>query len=129
LNKRISSILCVAAAGVVTVTMLAVAPPLALAQSETTTSTSTTSSTTTSSTTTSSTTTTSTTSTTVKPPSRNCSDFKFQESAQAAYDHDTSDPDGLDGPPGPAFSGIEGVACEELPHRVQAVAVTPQFTG
>lgn len=45
----------------------------------------------------------------------NCEDFDFQEEAQAFYDQDTSDPDGLDGPPGEAFDGEQGVACEELP--------------
>ncbi len=47
----------------------------------------------------------------------NCEDFDFQEDAQAFYDQDTSDPDGLDGPIGEAFTGEEGVACEELPSR------------
>ena len=49
--------------------------------------------------------------------SYNCEDFDFQEDAQAFYDQDTSDPDGLDGPPGEAFTGEEGVACEDLPSR------------
>ena len=47
----------------------------------------------------------------------NCEDFDFQEDAQAFYDQDTSDPDGLDGPPGEAFTGEQGVACEDLPSR------------
>ena len=47
----------------------------------------------------------------------NCEDFQYQEDAQAEYDRDPSDPHGLDGPPGEAFDGVEGVACEELPHR------------
>lgn len=29
-----------------------------------------------------------------------CSDFTYQEDAQAVYDQDTTDPYGLDGPPG-----------------------------
>ena len=45
----------------------------------------------------------------------NCEDFDTQEQAQAVFDQDPSDPDGLDGPPGEAFTGEPGVACEELP--------------
>ena len=95
----------------------------------TTSSTSTTSSTTTSSTTTSSTT--SSTTTTAPFVDLDCTDFAFQEDAQAVYDQDTSDPHGLDGPVGPTSDGVAGVACESLPHRVAAQAVTasPQFTG
>lgn len=47
--------------------------------------------------------------------SYNCEDFDTQEQAQAFYDADPSDPDGLDGPPGEAFTGEQGVACESLP--------------
>lgn len=47
----------------------------------------------------------------------NCEDFDFQEDAQAVFDEDPSDPNGLDGPVGPAFDGEEGVACEDLPSR------------
>ncbi len=47
----------------------------------------------------------------------NCADFDFQEDAQAVYDQDTSDPNGLDGPIGTGFTGQQGVACEELPSR------------
>jgi hypothetical protein len=47
--------------------------------------------------------------------SYNCEDFDFQEDAQAFFEQDTSDPDGLDGAPGEAFTGEQGVACEELP--------------
>lgn len=50
----------------------------------------------------------------------NCEDFEFQEDAQAFFDQDPSDPDGLDGSPGDAFTGEEGVACEELPGRGEA---------
>lgn len=42
----------------------------------------------------------------------NCSDFRSQADAQAHYNADTSDPDGLDGRPGPSFAGQQGVACE-----------------
>lgn len=44
-----------------------------------------------------------------------CSDFDTQEEAQAVYEDDTTDPYGLDGPPGPTSSGEPGVACESLP--------------
>jgi len=44
------------------------------------------------------------------------SNFTYQEDAQAVYDRDTSDPYGLDGPIGEAFTGEQGVACENLPH-------------
>lgn len=44
-----------------------------------------------------------------------CADFATQEDAQAEYDLDPSDPSGLDGPPGEAFTGEQGIACEELP--------------
>jgi hypothetical protein len=46
-----------------------------------------------------------------------CSDFTYQEDAQAVYDQDTTDPYGLDGPPGLASEGTPGVACEDLPSR------------
>ena len=46
-----------------------------------------------------------------------CSDFTYQEDAQAVYNQDTSDPYGLDGPPGESYAGTQGVACEELPSR------------
>jgi hypothetical protein len=46
-----------------------------------------------------------------------CADFQYQEDAQAVYDQDTSDPYGLDGLPGEAYAGIQGVPCEELPQR------------
>ena len=38
-----------------------------------------------------------------------CEDFTYQEDAQAVYDSDPSDPNGLDGAP------QDGVACESLP--------------
>ncbi len=49
-----------------------------------------------------------------------CGDFDYQEDAQAAYEQDTSDPNGLDGPPGEGYTGEEGEACENLPNRVSA---------
>jgi hypothetical protein len=45
----------------------------------------------------------------------NCDDFPNQVAAQQALKDDSSDPEGLDGPPGAAFTGIQGVACEDLP--------------
>jgi hypothetical protein len=48
---------------------------------------------------------------------RDCSDFEFQEDAQAVLDADRSDPNRLDGgSDGPA----DGVACESLPSRGSA---------
>jgi hypothetical protein len=44
-----------------------------------------------------------------------CSDFDTQEQAQQTYEWDTSDPNGLDGPPGEGYTGEQGVACENLP--------------
>src|SRR5829696_8309562 len=46
-----------------------------------------------------------------------CEDFTYQEQAQRVYDRDPSDPYGLDGPIGEASDGINGVPCEDLPHR------------
>ena len=85
------------------------------------------------------TTTTSTTTTTTEAPTTttapvegdtlNCSDFQFQEDAQAVLDADPSDPNNLDG-------DNDGIACEDLPHRVTetapqetTVTVNPTFTG
>lgn len=48
----------------------------------------------------------------------NCSDFATQEDAQAYFNLHAGDPEGLDGPIGPSFAGIQNVACEDLPHRV-----------
>lgn len=42
----------------------------------------------------------------------NCGDYISQAAAQFVYDADTSDPYGLDGPPGPTSAGQPGVACE-----------------
>ena len=49
-----------------------------------------------------------------------CDDFDYQEDAQAVYEQDTSDPNGLDGPPGESYTGEQGEACEDLPSRVGA---------
>ncbi|MEH0554325.1 excalibur calcium-binding protein [Streptomyces sp. B21-101] len=43
----------------------------------------------------------------------NCSDFTYQEDAQAVFDQDPSDPNRLDEDRGPD----DGIACEALPHR------------
>lgn len=40
----------------------------------------------------------------------NCDDFTYQEQAQAVYDADPSDPNGLDG-------DNDGIACEDLPSQ------------
>jgi hypothetical protein len=58
-----------------------------------------------------------------------CDDFTYQEEAQAVYDQDTSDPHGLDGPIGEAFTGEQGVACEDLPHRLGGPTTIPEPTG
>lgn len=42
---------------------------------------------------------------------KDCGDFTYQEDAQAVYEQDPSDPNGLDG------NDDDGVACESLPHR------------
>ena len=44
-----------------------------------------------------------------------CSDFEFQEDAQAVYDDDPTDPYGLEGSIGPDKD--DGIACKELPSR------------
>ena len=54
----------------------------------------------------------------VPPPADgdyDCSDFDTQSEAQQVYEQDTSDPYGLDGPPGDGYTGEQGVACEDLP--------------
>ena len=53
-----------------------------------------------------------------------CANFQYQEDAQAVYNQDTSDPNGLDGPPGEAYAGTQGVACEELPQRGASYAAS-----
>jgi hypothetical protein len=52
-----------------------------------------------------------------------CSDFKWQQDAQAAYLANLSDPYGLDGAPGP-FNG-DGLACTQLPVDPSRPASTP----
>lgn len=47
-----------------------------------------------------------------------CSDFEFQEDAQAVLDADPTDPHGLDG------SDNDGLACESLPHKPAAPPTT-----
>jgi hypothetical protein len=42
---------------------------------------------------------------------KDCGDFQYQEDAQAVYDQDPSDPNGLDG------DDNDGIACESRPHR------------
>jgi len=68
-----------------------------------------------------------------QPDLYRCDDFTYQEEAQAVYDQDPSDPHGLDGVPGESFTGEQGVACEELPHRPgvgpTTVLTTPEPTG
>ena len=39
-----------------------------------------------------------------------CGDFDYQEDAQAVYEQDTSDPNGLDGPIGEGYTGEQGEA-------------------
>jgi carbohydrate-binding DOMON domain-containing protein len=55
---------------------------------------------------------------------KNCSDFTYQEDAQAVYDADTSDPNGLD-------ADKDGIACETLPNRpvTQTPTPTPEPTS
>ncbi|MHC3469914.1 excalibur calcium-binding domain-containing protein [Streptomyces sp. 7R007] len=50
-----------------------------------------------------------------------CSDFTFQEDAQAVYNRDPSDPNRLD-------EDNDGVACEWLPHRVSATSTAAATT-
>ena len=46
------------------------------------------------------------------PGDFDCEDFATQAEAQAALRENPSDPNGLDGPPGPVGTGEPGVACE-----------------
>ena len=55
----------------------------------------------------------------------NCDDFPNQAAAQQALKDDSSDPQGLDGPPGAASTGIQGVACEDLPPPANFDPVDP----
>ncbi len=54
----------------------------------------------------------------------NCPDFVSQADAQAVYNADTSDPNGLDGPIGSASSGTPGVACEDHDYVANPGTVT-----
>ena len=53
----------------------------------------------------------------------NCDDFTYQEEAQAVYDADPSDPNGLDG------NDNDGKACEHLPHKPTGQPSTPTSTS
>ncbi len=55
----------------------------------------------------------------------NCEDFPNQAAAQQALREDSADLEGLDGPPGAAFTGIPGVACEDLPPPTDFDPVDP----
>jgi mannan endo-1,4-beta-mannosidase len=62
----------------------------------------------------------------VGPKAQYCTQFPFQQDAQAAYVSNLSDPYGLDGKPGP-HNG-DGVACTQLPvdpNRPPSAAVDP----
>jgi hypothetical protein len=60
------------------------------------------------------------------PAAQQCASFKYQQDAQAAYVANLSDPNGLDGAPGP--NNGDGLACTDLPvdpHRPASAAVDP----
>jgi hypothetical protein len=59
----------------------------------------------------------------------NCDDFPNQAAAQQELSEDPFDPEGLDGLPGEAFSGIQGVACEDLPPPTDFDPVLPPGVG
>ena len=52
----------------------------------------------------------------------NCSDFAYQEDAQAFLDADPTDPEGLDG------NDNDGIACESRPRRGDGVVSTTTTT-
>lgn len=54
----------------------------------------------------------------------NCSNFAFQEDAQAYFEAHPGDPEGLDGPAGAGFTGLQNVACEDLPRRAVTTTTT-----
>jgi hypothetical protein len=58
------------------------------------------------------------------PTGINCSNFSFQEDAQAYFEAHPGDPEGLDGPAGAGFTGIQNVACEDLPRRAVTTTTT-----
>jgi hypothetical protein len=64
-----------------------------------------------------------TTTTPAGPTVKHCSDFTWQQDAQAAYVANLADPWGLDGPPGPADD--DGIACSLLPVDPSRPASTP----
>ena len=55
-------------------------------------------------------------------PRTDCSDFAYQEDAQATFDQDRSDPHNLDG-------DNDGVACQNLPRRSAAAAQVQPTTS
>jgi hypothetical protein len=61
---------------------------------------------------------------------QNCSDFPSQAAAQAHLRAKPSDPDGLDGNPGPAdgndHAGGDGIACEQNPGPFDRIPVIPE---
>jgi hypothetical protein len=61
---------------------------------------------------------------------QNCSDFRSQAAAQAHLRAHPSDPDGLDGNPGPAdgndHAGGDGIACEQNPGPFDRIPVIPE---
>jgi hypothetical protein len=58
---------------------------------------------------------------------QNCGDFASQAEAQDHLRADPSDPDGLDGQPGPGNG--DGIACEDLPAPFDHIPVVLSFTG
>ena len=66
---------------------------------------------------------TTTSTTTPAPHAPRCSDFHWQQDAQAAYVADLNDPAGLDGPPGPMND--DGLACSLLPVDLNRPPSTP----
>jgi hypothetical protein len=58
-----------------------------------------------------------------------CDPFPNQAAAQQALRQDPTDPEGLDGPPGPESHGMNGVACEQLPAPKDLTPVLPGGTG
>ncbi len=64
--------------------------------------------------------------TSAKPKAKYCWDFTWQQDAQAYYAADPTDPNGLDGNPGPRDD--DGIACRNLPddpNRPASTAVWP----
>lgn len=61
--------------------------------------------------------------TSTKKKLKYCWDFTYQQDAQAVYAADPSDPNGLDGNPGPGDD--DGIACRDLPDDPNRPASTP----